>query len=175
MNLAIGAAALVALVLVYESCARLSGPTQVRRLVGIVGAVSIVFAADRLEIAYGSELERSWVWLWLIGTVVWVIARAIFPTKPKKPAADPDHQTVEGGQHLRRDVGEHPRTPGVGRWAPIVALAVVFGGVVTVGVGTAPLVAAKEAAEDKAWTSLPHDSRAHDDSTEAVDEPADSQ
>ena len=175
MSLVIGAVSLVALVLVYESCARLAGPTQVRRLIGIVGAVSIVFAADRLEIAYGSELERSWVWSWLIGAVVWVIARAIFPPRRKEPSADPGHETGAAGQHLRRDVGEHSRASGVGRWAPVVGIVVVFGAILSIGVQTAPLVAAKEAAKDDAWTSLSNHGSADDESAEVAEEPAGSE
>ncbi len=153
MNLAIAAAALIGVLLVYESCVRLPGPAALRRFVGIVGTVSIVFAADCANVAYAPELGNSWVWPWLIAVLVWVIVRAMFFSKPKASATVPGEL---GGEIEVVDLGAESsldEASSAGRWAALAGLGLVFGAIIAIGVQTAPAIAAKTAANEAASAS----------------------
>jgi hypothetical protein len=153
MSLAIAAAALIALVLVYEASVRLPGSEALWRFVAIVGTVSIVFAADRVEAAYGPELGNTWVWSWLVAVLAWVIVRAMITPKPNPDGASSGDSTdVTELAHLEADLDETQK-PTAGSWAALAGLGIVLAAVVAVGVQTAPLVNAKDAAREAARAS----------------------
>ena len=153
MNLAISAAALLGLLVLYESCVRLPGPVALRRFLGVVGTVSIVFAADCVDVAYAPELGNSWVWPWLIATLVWVVVRAMFFSKPTTSATDSGEL---GGEievlTLGAESSEEQRAS-TGRWTALAGLGIVFGAIIAIGVQTAPAIAAKVAADEAASAS----------------------
>lgn len=153
MNLAISAAALIGVLLVYESCVRLPGPAALRRFVGIVGTVSIVFAADCVDVAYAPELGNSWVWPWLIAVLVWVIVRAMFFSKRKASATVPGELAGEIEMVDLEAESSLNEASSAGRWAALAGLGIVFAAIIAIGLQTAPAIAAKTAANEAASAS----------------------
>lgn len=153
MNLAISAAALIGVLLVYESSVRLPGPAALRRFVGIVGTVSIVFAADCVDVAYAPELGNSWVWPWLIAVLVWVIVRAMFFSKRKASATVPGELAGEIEMVDLEAESSLDEASSAGRWAALAGLGIVFAAIIAIGLQTAPAIAAKTAANEAASAS----------------------